>query len=183
MVVISLSLHLYMAHSVQQFNSEALTLKNSHCGSPEVAKTVKMAGEATYSKAFKISSLCLAWYAVSSINNVVTKLILNEFPYPMTVTMVHLVSTSLYSVPVLLIWDIPSSARIPLRLWFKLIIPLALGKVFSSVSSHISIWKVPVSYAHTGKYPVIMSYFYLTASQTPNSPNLWPVSALKHKGL
>ena len=109
-----------------------------------------MAGEATYGKAMKIVSLCVAWYTVSSVNNVVTKLILNEFPYPMTVTMVHLVSTSLYSLPVLLIWDIPSSARVPLRMWFRLIVPLALGKFFSSVSSHISIWKVPVSYAHTG---------------------------------
>jgi solute carrier family 35 protein E1 len=117
-----------------------------------------MVSEATYRKAAKIFSLCIVWYTVSSINNVVTKLILNEFPYPMTVTMVHLVSTTLYSVPVIIIWEIPSSARIPLRLWFKLILPLALGKVFASVSSHISIWKVPVSYAHTSEYHFVVMF-------------------------
>ena len=108
-----------------------------------------------YRDAIKIVCLCLAWYAVSSANGVVGKLVLSDFPYPMTVTMVQLVSISIYLIPVLRIvykGNSPAPFHIPLRYWFQMILPLAFGKFVSSVSSHVSIWKVPVSYAHTGNY-------------------------------
>ena len=38
--------------------------------------------------AVKVVSLCIMWYAFSSGNNIVGKKILNEFPYPMTLSMV-----------------------------------------------------------------------------------------------
>lgn len=108
-----------------------------------------MAVLATYSDSVKIVLLCVAWYIVSSANNIVGKIILSDFPYPMTVTMVQLVSITIYSAPILKIWGIPE-VSIPIKYWFKMILPLAFGKFFASVSSHISIWRVPVSYAHTG---------------------------------
>lgn len=100
---------------------------------------------------FNVVALCLVWYIVSSTNNVIGKMVLSTFPYPMTVTMVQLTSITLYSGPFFNLWGVRKYADISWNYYFKLIIPLALGKFFASVTSHISIWKVPVSYAHTGE--------------------------------
>jgi solute carrier family 35 protein E1 len=103
--------------------------------------------------AIRIVVLCLLWYITSAANNVIGKLLLQSFPYPITVTIVQLLSITVYSLPALKF--IRGSKRVPLIEWpyyIKIIIPLALGKFFASVSSHISLWAVPVSYAHTGNY-------------------------------
>lgn len=96
--------------------------------------------------------LCILWYIVSSSNNVVGKMVLNDFPYPMTVTMVQLLSITLYSGPFFNMWGVRRFVDISWSYYFKLILPLALGKFMASIFTHVSIWKVPVSYAHTGKY-------------------------------
>lgn len=95
--------------------------------------------------------LCIIWYVVSSSNNVIGKMVLNVFPYPMTVTMVQLVSITVYSGPFFNLWGVRKYVDIPWKYYMKLIVPLAFGKFITSVFSHVSIWKVPVSYAHTGK--------------------------------
>uniref|UniRef100_A0A182M940 Sugar phosphate transporter domain-containing protein n=1 Tax=Anopheles culicifacies TaxID=139723 RepID=A0A182M940_9DIPT len=93
--------------------------------------------------------LCILWYVVSSSNNVIGKMILSEFPYPMTVTMIQLTSITVYSGPFFNLWGVRKYVDISWRYYFTFIVPLALGKFLASVTSHISIWKVPVSYAHT----------------------------------
>lgn len=94
--------------------------------------------------------ICLLWYTASSSNNVVTKVLLSEFPYPMTVTMVQLMSITIYSGPFFNFWGIRKFVDISWPYYFKIIVPLALGKFMVSVLTHVSIWKVPISYAHTG---------------------------------
>lgn len=95
--------------------------------------------------------LCLIWYVISSSNNVVGKMLLSEFPYPLTVTMVQLTSITAYSGPFFKMWGIRMySTEIPWGYYLRLIVPLALGKFLANIFSHVSIWKVPVSYAHTG---------------------------------
>lgn len=79
-------------------------------------------------------------------------MVLNEFPFPMTVTMVQLLSITLYSGPFFNLFNVRKFADMTWRYYLTYIIPLAFGKFLSSVSSHWSIWKVSVSYAHTGEW-------------------------------
>ena len=105
----------------------------------------------TYRTPIKIFLYCIAWYSTSSVNNVIGKIVLNEFPYPMTISMVQLGSITLYLFPILKLQSIPKATNIPVKYWLTMILPLAAGKFFASVSAHVSIWKVSVSYAHTGE--------------------------------
>lgn len=101
--------------------------------------------------ALKLVIICIMWYISSAGGNVIGKLVLNEFPYPMTMSMVQLTSAAVYLGPVLALLGVPKSGEISRPYFRTMIIPLAFGKFVSSVSSHISIWKVSVSYAHTVK--------------------------------
>lgn len=103
------------------------------------------------SELFRIMFLCMLWYVVSSSANIVGKTLLLEFPYPMTATMVQLTSITVLSGPIFRFWDIRRNTKITWTYYAKLIVPLALGKFLGSVLSHVSIWKVPVSYTHTGR--------------------------------
>jgi len=113
----------------------------------------------------KIVFICIGWYIVSSTNGVLGKTVLSQFPYPMTVTMVHLASIALFSTPLLKMLQIRENEST----WShhkSILLPLAFGKFVSSVFSHISLWKVPVSYAHTVKasmpiFTVLISRFLL----------------------
>lgn len=110
-----------------------------------------MADKKVNKEVVSVVVLCILWYVVSSSNNVIGKMVLSEFPYPMTVTMVQLTSITVYSGPFFNLWGVRKYVDISWRYYFRFIVPLALGKFLASVTSHISIWKVPVSYAHTGK--------------------------------
>ena len=99
----------------------------------------------------KLILVCMLWYISSASGNVIGKLVLNEFPYPMTMTMVQLASAAIYLGPIYKLLGVPHAGEISRRYYLVMIIPLAFGKFVSSLSSHISIWKVSVSYAHTGK--------------------------------
>ncbi|XP_054159863.1 tectonin beta-propeller repeat-containing protein 1-like [Oppia nitens] len=122
--------------------------------------------------AIRVLILCLLWYITSAGNGVIGKLLLQSFPYPITVTIVQLLSITIYSLPALSL--ISRGKREPTLEWsyyVKIIIPLAFGKFFASVSSHISLWAVPVSYAHTVKasmplFVVILSRVLLGEKQT-----------------
>lgn len=100
-------------------------------------------------KAIRIFGLCILWYVISASNNIIGKLLLSGFPYPMTMTLVQLLSTAVLTAPLLKLRDV-RKMNVSWRYWFKMILPLSIGKFVATVSAHISIWSVPVSYAHTG---------------------------------
>ncbi|XP_021353868.1 solute carrier family 35 member E1 homolog [Mizuhopecten yessoensis] len=127
--------------------------------------------QAVVKDALKLIGICLLWYTTSSGGNIVGKLVLNEFPYPMTVTMVQLLSGALYLKPIINMMSVPDTGEVPRYYYWTMILPLALGKFLASVSSHISIWKVSVSYAHTVKatlplFTVLLSRIILGEKQT-----------------
>lgn len=102
------------------------------------------------SQALKIVALCTAWYLLSAANNVIGKQILTVFPYPVTLSMVNLVGLAFGLGPSLAMLRVAPAPHLSRKMYMRRIIPLALGKLLASVSAHVSVWKVPLSYAHTG---------------------------------
>lgn len=102
-------------------------------------------------KILRVCFLCLVWYSVSASSNVVGKLLLRDFPYPTTRTIVQLLATVVLLIPALRLLNIPKPKPFTTRYYAKWIVPLAIGKFLALGLSHVSIWRVPVSYAHTVK--------------------------------
>ncbi|CAF1067786.1 unnamed protein product [Adineta ricciae] len=124
-------------------------------------------------ESIQICCLCLIWYSSSAAGNVIVKELLDEFPFPLTVTLVQLLSIWILCIPLIRIRQVPPPEYLYQNrsYYFKIIIPLAIGKFLSQLSSHVSLWKVPVSFAHTIKatmplFTVILSRIILREKQT-----------------
>ncbi len=102
-------------------------------------------------EALRIICLCVSWYSFSSANGVLGKQIFNEFPYPMTLCMSQLLALNAFLGPSLSLLNVEPSPYISRRFLVRRLLPLALGKLLATLSAHLSILKVPVSYAHTGE--------------------------------
>lgn len=120
---------------------------------------------------WRIVLLCLLWYTSSLLQNVINKHLFQYFPYPTTVSMGHMLAVAVLLEPVLRIWKVPRPESIDRRHLLVLVLPLAFGKFFSSVSAEFSILKVSVSFAHTVKatmpiFTVFLSRLVLGEKQT-----------------
>ncbi|XP_028163461.1 solute carrier family 35 member E1 homolog [Ostrinia nubilalis] len=102
-------------------------------------------------EALAVAALCAAWYAVSSASNVLGKLVLTDFPFPMTVTMAQLLAIVLLSAPAFGAAGVRRETDFPRAYYWRTLVPLAFAKFLTTVCSQVSIWKVPISYAHTVK--------------------------------
>lgn len=110
-----------------------------------------MADNSGFSRGIKVALLCVLWFCLSSSNNVIIKRLLGHYPYPVTVSLSHMTCTAFLMYPLLLGFGVKTTVDIPIVRFYALLVPLGVGKLLVSTSSHISIWRVPVSYAHTGK--------------------------------
>ncbi|XP_015782338.1 solute carrier family 35 member E1 homolog [Tetranychus urticae] len=107
--------------------------------------------------------LCILWYSVSSSNAIVSKTILTHFPFPMTVSIVQLSSIYVFLKPILMYLKASEKqVTFERRYFWRMILPLALGKFAAALSSHISIWKVPISYSHTVKSTMPLFVIFLS---------------------
>lgn len=130
-----------------------------------------MADSSGYSRGIKVTVLCILWFCLSSSNNVIIKRFLGRFPYPITVSLSHMTCTAFLMHPLLLICGVRTTIDISMVKFYLLLIPLGIGKLLVSTSAHVSIWRVPVSYAHTVKammpiFTVMISRLFFNETQS-----------------
>ena len=107
--------------------------------------------------------ILVIWYSISSLANIIGKRLLTIFPHPFTVTVVQLFHGWIYSVPLLRLLSIPSATYLhsQRRYYLIIIVPLAIGKLLSQLTSQISLRLVPVSYSHTVKALMPLSLIHI----------------------
>eukprot|EP00056_Hartaetosiga_gracilis_P000326 m.37841 g.37841 ORF g.37841 m.37841 type:complete len:383 (-) comp10160_c0_seq7:36-1184(-) len=110
---------------------------------------------------------CIVWYTGSMFNSFFGKSAMKKFPSPMTVTIAQLLMVNII-LPFFLKEKMP---RVRMRDWTGWILPLTFLKLLASLSSQLSILKVPVSYAHTVKacmpiFTVILSRIFLNQTHS-----------------
>lgn len=103
--------------------------------------------------------LCLFWFAGSSLNSIFGKKLLKQLPVPTTISLGQLVAINV----VLPLFRRQRRARLTRHDITSWVLPLAGLKILSSLSSQLSLLKVPVSYTHTVKG--LMPIFTLTLSR------------------
>lgn len=106
---------------------------------------------AKFSRPLKVTIMCILWYALSSTNNVIGKKVLRSHPYPLTLSVFHMAANAFFMYPVLMLVGLQTRFHFSRHMLWRFIIPLGFGKLLGSVASHVSIWRVSVSYAHTIK--------------------------------
>ncbi|KAL6733344.1 hypothetical protein Aduo_003996 [Ancylostoma duodenale] len=98
----------------------------------------------------RVISICLFWYVISSASSITNKVLLQSYPYPMTLALSNLMWVPVYSIPLLRIWEF-KAVKLTSSQYNKYLTPISAGKALAVVSAYFSLWKVPVSYAHTVK--------------------------------
>lgn len=92
-----------------------------------------------------VGALVGAWYLLSAASNVVGKLLLQELPRPLTATLAQLAAAAALSA----LWE----RRAAPPGYTRALLPLAGAKLGAMLLSQVAIWRMPVSYAHTGTAP------------------------------
>lgn len=98
----------------------------------------------------QIISICLIWYTCSSGQNVVNKIALQQFPYPLTIALSSLLNNVIYAIPLSKYLHI-KPVRASQSYLCKMILPISAGRALAVGFAYFGLLKVPVSYAQTVK--------------------------------
>ncbi|CAJ0585627.1 unnamed protein product, partial [Mesorhabditis spiculigera] len=98
----------------------------------------------------RIVLLCLLWYSISSASSITNKMLLQEYPYPMTVGLSALMCIPICAAPLLRVWE---KRRVTLGSFHftRMLVPISFGRALAVASAYFSLYKMPVSYTHTVK--------------------------------
>ncbi|KAK6018069.1 hypothetical protein OSTOST_16391 [Ostertagia ostertagi] len=102
----------------------------------------------------RVVAICLCWYVISSASSITNKVLLQSYPYPTTLALSNLMWVPIYSIPLLRMWECKVVKLTPVQ-YNKYLTPISAGKALAVVSAYFSLWKVPVSYAHTGLFVTV----------------------------
>jgi len=102
----------------------------------------------------KFCSLCLLWYASSALSSNTGKAILNQFRYPVTLTIVQFAFVAAYC----LLFTSPivrfTKLRTPTKSILRSTLPMGLFQVGGHMFSSMAISRIPVSTVHTIKVSI-----------------------------
>lgn len=118
----------------------------------------------------RVVAVCLCWYVISSASSITNKVLLQTYPYPMTLALSNLMWVPIYCAPLLRIYEY-KVVKLTSVQYNKYLTPISIGKALAVVSAYVSLWKVPVSYAHTVKasmplFAVFLSRVLLKETQS-----------------
>ena len=103
-----------------------------------------------FKKIFKVLTLCVLWYSFGSASSIVSKTLVQEFPYPQSLTFAQFsVSVAILSLLNYALHSEPAP-YLSWRFIFVRLLPLGLANALTNIAGNVSIWRVPVSYTHTG---------------------------------
>ena len=119
-------------------------------------------------EAFKLCTLCTLWYAVTAGNSFIGKILISEFPYPVTILATEHFFVCILSFPLMLFLrrviqkgEKPTGLNKDTVSYFKLVVPMAILKVVQEFSGIVSVWKSTVPFSQTGIYLLMLFTFYL----------------------
>ena len=98
--------------------------------------------------ALRFLILCILWYTSSAVSNTLGKSILNENPYPVTLTFIQFLLTSLFSFIYCYIFG--NLKRLDIGI-IKDIGPMAIFQICGHVFSSTALTYITVSFSHTIK--------------------------------
>lgn len=100
--------------------------------------------------AFQISTICILWWGASSAMSIVNKIVLQSYPYPVTIALSSCLNNVLYAIPLIRLFRI-TAVSLPTGYLLRTVVPIAIGRAAAITSAYFALWKVSVSYAQTVK--------------------------------
>ena len=136
----------YLSHYVPLLSSTIYPSHNTLTRTPSEPWLALPSGDAV-----RFVLLCTLWYSSSALSSNTGKVILNQFPYPVTLTFVQFGFVAAYC----LLFMSPavqfSKLRTPTRAIIRDTLPMGCFQVFGHIFSSMAISRIPVSTVHTIK--------------------------------